>query len=185
MRVQYAWISWFKVGERSPRVSLEIPHLFPAPGYDTASCRAQSQIVDCRVHVYALRLRHTGYRLSNVGRALFAGLVRRLRRLQESTGTAHTFCQVALTWCAIDVLFCSAAALSANQLISISAINSAIAVTANRRYRSLHMIRSNQLSVVAEWWCYSLTLPLAYAWLRFFRRAVFSFRISFVCFIPW
>ena len=54
--------------------------------------------------------------------------------------------------------------LSADQLISISATNSAIAVAANfaRRYRSLHMIRSNQLSVVAEWWCCPLTLPLAY-----------------------
>ena len=54
--------------------------------------------------------------------------------------------------------------LSVNQLISILAINSAIAVAANvaGRYRSPYTIRSNQLSVVAEWWCCSLTLPLAY-----------------------
>jgi hypothetical protein len=67
-----------------------------------------------------------------------------------------------------------------------SAISSVIADAANiaGRYRSPHTIRFSQLSVVAEWWCCSLTLPLAYL-ASYLSTSQLPLSRIHVCFSAW
>ena len=81
-----------------------------------------------------------------------------------------SFCRVSLLSC-FDVLP-GLADLQCAVCISLESAYQHLSNQFSRDRRSdLFAERSSQLSVVAEWWCCSLTLPLAYIWLRFFRRA--------------